>query len=123
MTILNNNQAFFDPVKLWDYIEAVACHQCFSERSSQEVPPDVLNEIIGMYAHEFTKSGKDFVSFFGKFFDYFEKNREVLAKEMSLGALSNVAVAFASFGMTNEEDVGSWEKLREGTVRNLNDQG
>ena len=83
----------------------------------------MLNEIIGMYAHEFTKSGKDFVSFFGKFFDYFEKNREVLAKEMSLGALSNVAVAFASFGMTNEEDVGSWEKLREGTVRNLNDQG
>ena len=76
-----------------------------------------------MYAHEFTKSGKDFVSFFGKFFDYFEKRKDVLAKQMSIGALANVAVAFASFGMTNAEDAGTWEKLREGTVRNLNDPG
>ena len=79
MSILNENRNFFDPAKLWNQIEAVACHQCFSAQSSHEVPPEVLNEIIGLYAHEFTKSGKDFVSFFGKFFDYFEEKKAILA--------------------------------------------
>ena len=56
INILNTNRNFFQPKKLWDHIEAVACHQCFSQQSAKEMPPDVLNEIIGLYAIEFTKS-------------------------------------------------------------------
>ena len=85
------------------------------------MPPEVLNEIIGLYAHEFTKSGKDFVSFFGKFLDYFEKNKVILATKLSMGALANVSIAFASFGMTNESELDSWSNIRQGAIRNLKD--
>ena len=38
INILNNNKTNFKSEKLWEQIEAVVCHQCFSEQSTKEVP-------------------------------------------------------------------------------------
>ena len=38
-----------------------------------------------------------------------------------MGALANVSIAFASFGMTNESELDSWSNIRQGTIRNLKD--
>ena len=38
-----------------------------------------------------------------------------------MGALANVSIAFASFGMTNESELDSWSNIRQGAIRNLKD--
>ena len=74
INILNKNMSNVQSEKLWEQIEAVVCHQCFSEQSISEVESDILHEIIALYSYEFAKGGSEFVTFFRKFFDHFEKH-------------------------------------------------
>ena len=119
INILNNNRNYFQHKKLQQQIEAVACHQCFSHQSSKEVAPDALNEIICLYAFEFSKSDTEFTSFFRKFFDYFNHDLDLVSGSLSLSALSHVAIVYTSYGMTQPTESHIWEKIRAGAIRQL----
>ena len=119
INILNKNQSNFKSEKLWEQIEAVVCHQCFSEQSTSEIESDVLHEIVALYSYEFAKGGSEFITFFRKFFDHFEKNQEVIDKNLSLTALSYIAITYAQYGMTNPADATIWDKIRKGAIRQL----
>jgi len=117
VSLLNEHKKYFQPDKLWDQIESVACSQCFSQDSKNKVPPQTLREITCLYAFEFSRSQGEFRDFYGRYFSYMEENKSMLAEDLPLMALAHAAIAYASFGMTTSDHAELWNLVRKGTTK------
>jgi hypothetical protein len=44
------------------------------------------------------------------------QNKEILSQSLSLAGIANASIAYASFGMTTEDDRELWNSVRKGTA-------
>ena len=114
VNLLNEHKNYYKPARLWDQIEAVACEQCFTE--DERVPYQTLQEIICLYAFEFSRSQNEFTDFYNRFFKHMEANSDILLSTLSLTGISNAAIAYVSFGMSTEDQAEFWTKVRKGAT-------
>ena len=119
VNLLNEHRTLFQPESLWDQIESTAVLQCFGDESKTQVPTRTLQEIINLYAFEFSRSHNEFTNFYGKYFEYMNANKEILAESLSLVGIANASIAFASFGMTTSDDTEKWALIRKGATTQL----
>lgn len=119
VNLLNEHKKFFQPEKLWNQIEKVACQQCFSQDSKNRAPTQSLREIACLYAFEFSRSHGEFNEFYKRYFRYMEENKSMLAEDLSLMAIAHAAIAYASFGMTTSDHAELWRLVRKGTAKQL----
>ena len=117
--LLNEHANFFRPKSLWDQIEAISILQCFSDESKANVPHEALQDIICIYAFEFSRSKSEFSEFYKRFLAYINENTDLVASELSLINISHVTIAYASLGLTDSSYKEFWDNVRIGACNQL----
>ena len=128
MALLNEHRNLYQPATLWEQIEKAAIEQSFSPSSAAQdrgAPPEAHRaEVACIYAFEFSRSQNEFSDFYRQFFAYMQERPHLLESQLSLTAIANASIAFASFGMTTPEDAQTvWDRVRKGTCTQLVESG